>query len=102
MVDQPWGDGTTIQAGDPDAAGEFVCDCLGLLDAADIVGKGSEVMRMIACCPKCKSATTEWLFKSEMWWCSNCRVIFSRLPSCKAPQGESAGARLSGTLPLAP
>lgn len=35
VVDQPWGDGSWIRAGAPDAAGEFVCDCEGLLDHCD-------------------------------------------------------------------
>lgn len=27
-VEQPWGDGDFIRAGNPDCAGEFVCDCV--------------------------------------------------------------------------
>lgn len=36
VVCQPWGDDTYIRAGAPDAAGEFVCDCQGLLDECDL------------------------------------------------------------------
>lgn len=36
VVDQPWGEGDWIRAGAPDAAGEFVCDCQGLIDECDL------------------------------------------------------------------
>ena len=36
VVDEPWGDGSIIQAASPDAAGEFVCDCEGLIDEEDL------------------------------------------------------------------
>lgn len=36
VVNQPWGEGEFIRAGAADAAGEFVCDCQGLLDDADV------------------------------------------------------------------
>lgn len=36
VVCQPWGDGNWIRAGEPDAAGEFVCNCEGLLDECDL------------------------------------------------------------------
>lgn len=29
-------------------------------------------------CPKCGDPTAEWLFKSEMWWCGECHLIFSK------------------------
>lgn len=35
VVCQPWGDSSWIRAGSPDASGEFVCDCEGLIDECD-------------------------------------------------------------------
>lgn len=56
-------------------------------------------------CPKCQVATAEWLFKSEMWWCNSCHLIFSRPIelsqdniSYKTPQEVSADDQLRETL----